>query len=165
MVLLQKKEELWTAPSGVPYMILIQTNSVASYTGEMVLGGGSAAQARQLYSRLPKIFYKKLRDFHPDFLLNGTEDYGFLPIIEPPSGIGAFQTKRHWGSVSNLDTIRRSTEMLSKYAAANPGLHIRMTFPASGEKRWGKKDSPKRELVEEILGCLPNNVHIVDWEA
>jgi len=164
-VLLQKKEELWTAPAGVPYMILIHTNSVMSNTEEMVLSQGAAAQARQLYSKLPRMFYKKLREIYPTMPLNGTEDYGFLPIIDPPSGIGAFQIKRHWGSLSNLETILRSTSMLAEYAEQNPGVHIRMTFPPSGEKRWGKKDSPNHELVEEILYSLPNNVHIVDWET
>lgn len=167
MALTSNHEELWSAPTGVKsYMIVIQTCSVASrYSEKMVLaaaGKSGAAQAAQLYNNLPKMIYKKIREVYPKMPLDGTQDYGFLPVIDPPHGIGIFQTKRHWGSVSRIDTMQRSIEMLCEYAVQHPQVHIRMGFPASGEKRWGRKESPKRGEVEGLLCGLPDNIHIVN---
>jgi len=38
------------------------------------------------------MMYRKIRQVYPEIMFNGTEDYGFLPVIEPPVSIGVFQT-------------------------------------------------------------------------
>ena len=98
--------ELWDSPADQPYMIVVTTTAVANRYGKQVMGAGTAAQARALYEELPEMCFKKNREFHPEFHLDGhNENYGVLRIISPPNGVMIFQTKYHLQFVARLDTI------------------------------------------------------------
>ncbi len=160
----QRFEELWAAPHGQPYMIVVTTNAVSDGYGKLIMGAGSAAQARDVYPELTKMAFRRIKDSYPDFRLSGHgEDYGFLPVIDPPCGIGIFQTKRHFLNVSRLDTIQKSTEMLCEYAVAHPEVYIRLPFPGIGAGRWGEGTPPKEADIKQVLMCLPDNVTVVQW--
>lgn len=157
-------EELWDAPHGQPYMIIVTTSAVSDGYGKLVMMQGSAAQARQVYPQLSKMAFKKIKEQFPNFRLNGhNEDYGFLPIIDPPHGIGIFQTKRHWAEAARLETIRCSTQMLCEYVGAHQEVNFRLPFPAGGHRQRGQSLKTIESSINEVLMKLPNNVTVVHW--
>lgn len=157
--------ELWEAPHGAPYMIVITTNSCSNGYGRMVMGAGSASQAKDVYPELPAMAYKKIKSEFPAYRLDGrpTECYGFQEVIAPPFGIGIFQTKHHHQAVASLDAIKRSTEMLAEYAQQRPEVHIRMPFPGIGCGKYGWGTPPKEAEIKQVLSCLPDSITVVQW--
>jgi hypothetical protein len=145
-------------------MIIVTTNAVSNGWGKMVMGAGSAAQAKEVYPELTRIAYKKIKERYPEYRLNGhNEDYGFLPIFEPPHGVGIFQTQRHWAETARLDTIQRSVDHLAAYASLHPDVNFRLPFPGVGCGRWGEGEPPEEEEIKRLLVCLPDNVTVVTW--
>jgi len=158
--------ELWSLPEQGPYLIVVTTNAVVDFAGNLIMGVGSAYQAKQLYPFLPQLAVKKIREKNPSFRLRGWgEDYGFIELIAPPHGIGIFQTKRDWKDFARLDTIQKSTAMLKEYAEKHPDLQIRMPFPGIGAGKHSKGGGvpPARDAIEKIIASLPDNVTVVFW--
>lgn len=159
-------EDLWEVPHGQPYMIVVTTNAVADGYGKMIMGTGSAAQAKAVCPQLTKMAYRQIKERFPEFRLNGFhEDYGFLPVIEPPNGMGIFQIKRHWAETVRLETIQRSVEMLAQYTSFNPDVNFRLPFPGVRCGCLGKGEPPKEEEIRWLLECLPDNVTVVQWRS
>ena len=131
------------------------------------MGAGSASQAKEVYPELPTMVYKKIKSAFPKLRLDGrpTEFYGFQEIIAPPYGIGVFQTKHHHQAVASLDAIQRSTEMLAEYAAKHTDVHIRMPFPGIGCGRYGWGTPPRKDEIQQVIACLPDNVTVVSWRS
>jgi hypothetical protein len=157
-------EDLWNAPHGEPYMIVVTTGSVTDGYGKLMMLGGSAAQAREVYPQLTRIAYQKIKEKFPEIRLNGREEcYGFVELIPPPHGIGIFQNKCHHQATACIDAIRKSTETLAEYAAAHPEINIRLPFPGIHRPKWPRSQEYEEVEVKDLLTCLPDNVTITQW--
>lgn len=98
--------------------ICITTNAVLDRMGCLVMGAGSALQAKQHFPSLPRIFGNQIRLLYNTTFL---KDYWLLiaDIGNPHLKIGALQTKRHWKDPSPLDLIETSIDYLRVQATAS----------------------------------------------
>jgi hypothetical protein len=132
-------------------LVFVTTNGTLNTKGELLMGAGIAAQAKNLYPSLPKSFGDKIKPIL-DLKPNGW--YGIC--ILPNSKIAAFQTKVNPYNDSDPRLIRFSTECLIDYASNNIDLNIALNYPGIG---LGQLD---KSVVEPIIRLLPDNVTI--WE-
>jgi hypothetical protein len=163
--MLIEREELWQAPHGQAYMIVLDTVAKTDGYGKLVMSYGSAAQARAVYPKLSKQCYDAIIATNPTFRLMGHKEiYGFLPIIDPPCGIGIFQTRYHWAELPRLKTMQRSAAMLCEYAGLHPEVNFRLAFPSLVREKDRKVRYDLAGQIAHVLECLPNNVTVVQWK-
>lgn len=152
--------ELWSTRAA-KYMIVVTTNSVI-VNGSLVMGAGSALQARELYPAVTRLAARKIMDLYRGaFPTRGYDfnfHYGFLPVFETDHGLGIFQTKQHFNDVSCLGTIQKSASMLAEYALAHPDTEFRLPFAGGGLGQRGKGTPPTSEEILDALAILPDNV-------
>jgi hypothetical protein len=153
-----EQRDLWS-PVPWPGLYLVTTNSIVTrYYRHLVMGRGSALEAKQ---RIPGIEFE-IMDHLTEFKLDGTEDYGFRVIRDPRRdnrfGFGILQTKRHWKHVAVVETIVLSLSMLHHYAERNPDVTIRCPLPAAGCGWIGTGTPPDPKAVRAVCETLPNNV-------
>ena len=152
-----EQRDLWS-PVPWPGLYLVTTNSIITRNRHLVMGRGSAREAKQ---RIPGIEFEIVEQFH-DFKLDGTEDYGFRIIRDPRRadrfGFGVFQTKRHWKHVAIVETIMLSLSTLNDYAERNPDVTIRCPLPAAGCGWIGTGTPPDPDEIRAACETLPASV-------
>jgi hypothetical protein len=89
-------QDLWLSRAQI---IAVTTNNIVGRHG-LVMGAGSALQAKNQYPWLPKAAAQVI----------GKGDYGFVVA----NGIGLFQTKRDWRDPSCIKLIQFSCEKLNE---------------------------------------------------
>jgi hypothetical protein len=148
------REDLWTRVRW-PGLYLVTTNSVLNARGLLIMGRGSAREARD---RIPGIQAEIVQIVQPTV----AEDYGFRVIRDPRRdghfGFGVFQTKRDWRHVAYVETILKSLGMLDEYAVANPDVLIRCPLPAVGCGQIGTGTPPDSNEIRALCLELPDNV-------
>jgi hypothetical protein len=144
------REDLWeTEPNTI---ILVTTNSVSTGSG-LVMGKGSALEAKQLFSNIEKIISFKLRV--EGLKLDGTEFYGVRIIYQPTQGrlgLGILQTKRHWHNDALMHDVVMSLNQLRRIAYDNPKIEYRTVLPGTGLGHL-----PVNQIAA-ICKSLPDNV-------
>jgi hypothetical protein len=140
------KGDLWSE-LGKADVILVTTNSVIGRNG-LVMGAGAAQQASTRYPQLPRKLATRI---------SGRDDpqrYGIALAckVDERTWLGAFQTKQHWNSPSDLLLIKQSTRMLKEQAEKHPDWRFALNYPGIG--LGGLPVSQ----VQPILEQLPNNV-------
>lgn len=127
-------------------IILITTNSTINKRGELVMGAGSAKQAKDRFPNLPKIWGKSVRGFRDlDYNIIITE-------LENNIFIGALQTKRFWKDPSTKNLVAKSLQKLQEYAESNPTIQFHCVMPGIGK---GKLDINK---ILPFTDLCPNNI-------
>lgn len=155
-------DELWRHP-GFPGIIAVTTNSIVKRDGSLVMGRGSAGEAKQRLAGIEFQCADAIMDAHPMMKLDGTEDYGFL-VVRPPRedrvGFAMLQAKRHWQDVSAIETIMLSVRMLRAYLLANPTVQVRTVFPGGGCGQVGNGAAPSILEIASLLRPLPDNLTV-----
>jgi len=136
--------------------ICITTNSTVDNKRKLVMGKGTAKQAKDKYPELA------------DYFAYCLDEHGLGLMYAQKENILAFPTKDHWKKPSKLDLIRESAKELQKFVdwhKKNPGTVEKVKFPiilpkpgcGAGELTW--------EQVKPVLeSILSDDVHIIDKE-
>lgn len=146
---------------GVADVVLVTTNSVVMHYNrpnspncELVMGAGSAREARERYPNLPHALGRLIA-------LKGEHLGVYGVIIPPPVGVdplvGAFQTKVHWKKPSELSVIEYSTFML--FGVAKKYRRVALPFPGINHGKL------TRDEVLPLLSDLPDNVIIYERQT
>ena len=149
--------DLWQLPDP-PRLLVVTTNSIVNSRGVLVMGRGSAGDARD---RVPEIQAEVTAAIHrerPGIRLNGTQDYGFIVVRSPPRGFGILQTKRDWRDVSAWETIALSLAQLHEWATEHPDINIRCSAPGLGCGHIGHGVPVTRDRIITACQALPDNV-------
>lgn len=149
-----KKGNMWDEV-GLCDLILFTANSSVR-NGKMVMGGGAAKEAKNLFKTSEWVFGKWLED-------NNKVDK-FFGIIIPQSKatemkgttLGAFQTKREVWKDSDLELVEKAIKALNK--VADQYERVVLNYPAIG------LGNLKEEDVLPLLEVLPDNVIIYKFE-
>lgn len=94
------EDDLWKIPCDA---ICITTNRVVTAQGRLVMGGGCAAEARNLYPDIDRVWGQMILNFGP-----GVYTYE----IQQGPVLVSFPTKDHWKHPSTLEMIEDSTRKL-----------------------------------------------------
>lgn len=155
------KGNLWGQRHAVD-LLLFTSNSTLDSRKHLVMGAGSAAEAKRWYPWFPVRAGKALQE---------TERVGKIyglwieSILEPDHNghlvwqrIGAFQTKRHWRDAATLCLIAHSIGMLCGLIQCHPARYrsVAMPFPGIGQ------GGVPRHLVLPLLDPLPALVQIYE---
>lgn len=137
-----KQANIWDEPD-LKY-ICITTNATIKANGELVMGAGTAFQAKK---RMPDIALQWGQQLRAAGLENRM--YGlFLKY----NNYLAFQTKIFWRDKSNLHIIKNSVKDLDQIARHFPKARFGLPFPGIGYGQLSPKD------VLPLLESLPDNV-------
>lgn len=141
--------ELWDEVQRAD-IIFVTTNAVVA-NAQLVMGVGSAQEAKERYPHLPSYFGKYLSTRNL-----AMRRFGIIIADEITSNpvIGLFQTKLHYKDSSKLDIIAFSAGMLAYFAWVNPQLRIAMPFPGVGNEKLHPSD------IHQVIECLPNNIYV-----
>lgn len=150
------KGDLWLT-RGRADLILFTANSTLDSHDCLVMGAGSALEAKQRFPHLPAAIGGWLIEEGMD----GREFYLWVPGEQPrerPRGtvIGCLQTKRHWGDPSDLALIEMSLVYLQRFLDHRPDWRVAMPFPGIGAGRLARVD------VLPLLEELPDTVAIYE---
>jgi hypothetical protein len=141
----QRIGNMWDSKNDV---ILVTTNSVLNCQQELVMGAGSAFQARQKYPQIARLLGAEIKRRNTDQRCT----YGTIIFEEFP--VGAFQTKGHYRYGSTLQYIEISTSSLCEWCRENPLKTVSLPFPGVG------LGGLTLESVYPIIDRLPDNVTI-----
>lgn len=134
---------------GKTSLFLITTNPIITKSGKLVMGRGIAQQMRDAFPGSDVELAKMVRAFPLAHV---------MPLYyEPVFGkqrVGFFMVKHHWQEPANIPVILRSVARLIEIAPDYE--RIDLNFPGIGNGKL------KRTDVLPLLGVLPDNVHI--WE-
>lgn len=137
---------------GVVDWLLIPTNAVVKYSGELVMGAGVAKLARDRYPGLALDLGSQLaqRGYgHYGVLISNIQDHGTY--------IGAFQSKLHWQEPSDAALIWSSLEKLADCLRDSPEpLYVAMPIPGIG------LGGLPREEVMGMLELMPDTLWVYD---
>lgn len=130
-------------------VIVVTTNSFKRKDGGIVMGKGAALQLKEELLKQGKTI---------EYVVgNQIEHLGRYGVIcFKRTQVGVFQVKYHFKDSANLNLIRYSTAVLTKIALDNQDKIYHLNFPGIGNGHLS------RERVEPILGILPDNVWV--WE-
>ena len=153
--------DLWQRPA-LPGLIVVTTNSVVNSRGVLVMGRGSAGDARDRIPGIQSEVTTEIRRQRPGIVLDGTADYGFLVVRSPfrPDrvGFGILQAKRHWRDVSAWETIELALAQLAAWATEHPDVEIRCPVPGLGCGQIGRGVQLDRDRVLEACRELPASI-------
>ena len=139
-------------------MIVVSTNGSISKDGTLVMGRGAALQARRHHPGIERECARSIQtSIESTRSVCGSWVYGFLVVRQPmhrQPGFGIFQVKRIWTETASLKLLSLSVAMLNRYARLCPERSIRMNYPGIGN------GGLRRDSVEPLLACLPENVTI-----
>jgi hypothetical protein len=153
---------LWEDPAPI---LCFTSNSILNTHGELVMGRGSAAEAKQHCPTLPSQYGRLLQERG---LVGGV--YGVLwrkTSRQTPHGWGAcyllaLQTKRHWRDPSSQPLIAYSLGCLVTLLATVPVLQhgdVALPFPGIGA---GGLDPAQ---VRPLLAWLPERCTVYQYPA
>jgi hypothetical protein len=150
--------DLWDA-YGVADLVLFAANSQLDKNDCLVMGAGSALEAKQRFPHLPAEIGEWLIEEGED----GREFYLWVPGEQPrqrPRGtvVGAIQTKRFWRDPSDLALIDMSICYLWRFLDDRPEWRVAMPLLGCGPKTG----QLRRENVLPLLACLPDSVHVYE---
>lgn len=138
--------DMWSQYTDDPKtLFLFCANGVINSKGELVMGKGSAAQAKAMFPGLAKKLGR---------MVERAGWYGLYGVVVPDDvNIGAFQTKKHWRESSQVSYI--------SYALASLELEcyhrydtIHLPYPGIGHGDLAM------EQVEPLIVGLPDMVHV-----
>ena len=128
------------------------------------MGRGAALQAARRYPGVERECARAIQSSREAARANNSVwVYGFLVVRRPAHrqpGLGIFQVKGEyrtfaaWMEQADLSLVALSVAGLNEYARQHPGLAIRMNYPGIGN------GGLRRDAVEPLLACLPENVTI-----
>lgn len=147
---------IWDALSAPNQVVLVTANGGLNSNNELVMGAGTAKQAKIRYPGFPRAVATHLAITQPK--LPAGEPYVFHVLLGVPcyQNLGLFQTKaRHWEK-STLNMIGKSCLALAAVAKANPHIVYNLPMPGVGCGKLNVAD------VLPLLEVLPNNV--VVWQ-
>ena len=138
--------DLWSE-LGKADLLLVTTNSTLNSRGDLIMGAGSALQAKRHFPQLPRLLGEKIRT-------RAGCRYGVVcsGLRFGNTEIGAFQTKTNPFQPSDTETIYQSVRDLTVLTLEYG--RIAMPFPGINNGRL----SPYK--VYPLLEGLPSNVHI-----
>lgn len=146
-----KHGDMWSVWNSAD-LFVITTNSTLRVDGALVMGRGSARQAR---NRFPGIAAALGRAIANRCGSGGV--YGLLVSPSwPDAKLAAFQVKTDWRTAADLDLIRHATAMLTDWCAAHPDSQVHLNLPGAGNGKLS------RDVVIPIISALPDTVTI--WE-
>ncbi len=152
------KGDLWEAEWMKADLILFTANSQVDSLNRLVMGAGSAKEAKERDFTLPGIIGEWLvRNglVGEDFLLWLPDD---IPLGRPRHTIiGALQTKRKWKDPSPLYLVARSIQHLNAFLPTRR-VPWRVAMPLPGCGLGGLK----REDVLPLLEILPDTVTVYE---
>lgn len=128
--------------------LLITSCGWLNAKGELVMGRGTAKEAKLKWPTLPRVFGDMIHEREYNLIWA----HGFDPYL----AVGAFQTKYHYGQPADLDLIDRSTEQLCVVAQVFADGSFGMPLPGAG---FGHLS---RDQVLPVIDRLPNNVFVYD---
>jgi len=141
--------DIWDQVNFPADITLITTNSVLNTNDCLVMGAGTALQAKQRNPELPRLFGEKIRKIQ-----SREKRYGLVLLHD--LGVGAFQTKTHYKYPADLDLIGLSTEMLCQFLEEEDYRDFKVNLPFPGIGKGGLKP----ETVLPIITVLPENVRV-----
>lgn len=140
-----KQGDIWSE-LGNSCIIFITTNSVTNKKGDLVMGAGSAKQAKDRFPKLPKIWGKAVRQFRDlDYHIIITE-------IEDNIFVGALQTKRDWKASSPKNLVIKSLKKLQEYAKLNPTVNFHSVMPGINHGKLNIQE------VKPYTDLCPDNI-------
>ncbi len=95
----------------------ITTNGVVNSSGQLVMGGGQALQAKQMYPDLPEFFGRLVAD-------RGNQVYW-----NHKYGVFSFPTKEHYRDTSTVEIIDRSSKQLYDILTSEYGYEYGWDLP------------------------------------
>ncbi len=139
-------------------LILFTGNSTLNTHGQLIMGKGSAGEAKRLFPALPTVFGEMLQEEGAVGGLYGIFTYKIAYKDKDPQTIGVFQTKRHWSQDSDPLVIAHSTGYLCAYLDFwNMRFEsVAMPFPGIG---YGNL---QRDQILPLLEPLPERVRIYE---
>ena len=156
-------EDMWDVLDQAD-LFLITTCASLNRKGELIMGAGIAMEAKERWPKLPQIFGRLVRQLASD--RNHDGPYGMIICygLNPPTRIGAFQTKHDWRNPSEIALIAYSIAQLEQwiYSDRHDGgplgtdHYIALPFPGIGN------GGLPREQVKPWIDLLPNNVHVFE---
>ncbi len=153
---------LWADPAT---LLLFAGNSVVDTHDCLVMGAGSAREAKMQCPTLPRQLGRILAQRHLQHGLYGllfcktnvqVGDHWQAKLV------GAFQTKRHWRDPADPQIIAYSVGRLCGYLEALPGMqHLTVAMPFPGIGYGGLA----REQVLPLLAPLPDTVTVYEYPS
>jgi len=134
--------DLWTYPADIR---CFTTNGTLNSKGELVMGAGTALQAKKLWPSLPR------------FLGAEVQEFGNVPLFcgPPDNWMLTFPTKIHWKFKADLGLIQTSAAKLGWLSVPVPELIFLLPRPgcSNGGLLWSE--------VKPYLLHLPDNVLVI----
>lgn len=134
---------------------LVTTNSYIRTDDALLMRRGAAFELAKRNPSIPYAFGRHIKqscgdlsDYHCIILPQWDENHKVV-------GVGAFQVKRHYSDLADLELIKRSTEHLT-YLAVHVSPHERFDINYPGIGNGGLKHND----VQPIIETLPDNVHV-----
>jgi len=143
--MLRQVGNMWHEYTTAPDMLFLFTANNVVKDGRLVMGAGSAKQARDMFPGLDK-------EIGQVIIAKPSTYKGNYGVIIGSGNVGAFQTKKHYRDKSSEDIIRFSVNVLLAYCEKYSIIH--MPYPGIG---YG---GMSMEHVENIISVLPDNVHV-----
>ena len=134
------------------YIIVLVTGNSVIRNGELVMGGGAALQAKQLWPGMPGVAAQEITHLgYYGVLIAGMNE-------KSKRGIGLFQTKYHWKNKTPLSLIERACYTLDHMLLQYPDYTFRVNYPGIG------LGGCKMHNVEPILKRhFDNNPKVEFW--
>ena len=141
---------------------VVTTNSVIKEDGSLVMGGGAAKQAADLFPGLPALAGAAIQlkcasqgVYGLIFVMVPVKHCAFQPMSQR---IGLFQVKKHYNKDALLDLIDLAADKLLFAAQLDPTMQFRLNFPGIG------LGGLTRERVLPKLKLLETATNITVWE-
>ena len=146
------KADLWSVKSDIT---VVTTNSTLDSHGRLVMGAGTALQARQRYPGIATIAGTEIETRK---LALGR--YGFL-LIPLSQKIGLLQTKVDWRRPTPIDLLQQSLFTFRYYLNyIDPASTVAMPIPGVG--RGGLNRDVVMPILESELGDFGDRVTVCD---
>ena len=146
-----RKGDMWSVYDDAD-LFVITTNSSLTNDRRLVMGAGIAREARDRFPGLDVAMGACVYEYYGDL-----GKYGFITSPRwPRSKIAAFQVKRHWSGIAEIELIKVSAIKLQMWCACHPKAKVHLNFPGIGNGRL------RREDVMKHIVTLPDSVSV--WE-
>jgi hypothetical protein len=136
----ERKVDLWDAPA----VIVITTNGTVKINGEAVMGRGCAAEAKELFPKLPKLLGQKIKS-----------EGNHVHLLR--YSIVSFPVKHAWWEKADLLLIQRSARELVQKANAYGWRDIWIVRPGCGN--GGLQWEHVKPVIKSILDDRFTVVH------
>lgn len=128
--------DMWSALPDADLFLVTTNSTLRKSDGALVMGRGSAKEAKQRFPLLPVLAgtYIRKKGLQNDI-------YGLMTDIIPGNNpIGLFQVKTFYGDAARLEIVDYSTRLLSVVLDHRPYTDVHLNFPGIGNGRLNESD-------------------------